>query len=285
MKRILGIIGLMAAMISVADAAPLSYKIYNPQENAIFPVSSTLIMGDRNAVLVDAQFNTKDANKLVQIIKDSGKNLQYIIITAGDPDFYFGLEPIISAFPNAKVIATPKVVEHIQATKDAKQAYWFPQLKDGAPSKIYVPTVYKTSSLTLDGQRIEFKANNRYAAYLWVPSSKVIVGGVGISSGIHVWTADTQSFAARQQWQNTLKEMINLKPKVVIPGHYIGDIPTATQAIHFTSNYLNDFEHALKQSNNAQQVIENMQSKYSLLSEKDALILSAKVNMQEMQWE
>ena len=43
-----------------AFAAPLHLDVYNPQENGIFPVSSTLVSGPREAVLFDAQFSVKD---------------------------------------------------------------------------------------------------------------------------------------------------------------------------------------------------------------------------------
>ena len=55
-------------------------------------------------------------------IRHSGKTLNKIVITSGDPDFYFGLQPLVKAFPNAKVVATQQVVDHIRATKDAKLA-------------------------------------------------------------------------------------------------------------------------------------------------------------------
>ena len=109
-----------------AFAAPLHLAVYNPQEKGIFPVSSTLVSGPKEAVLFDAQFSVKDGEKLVQMIRDSGKTLKTIVITSGDPDFYFGLEPLVKAFPQAKVVASPSVVEHIKATKDAKLAFWGP---------------------------------------------------------------------------------------------------------------------------------------------------------------
>lgn len=74
-------------------AAPLQLDVYNPQDKAIFPVSSTLVSGPKEAILFDAQFSTKDGEQLVQMIRASGKTLKAIVITSGDPDFYFGLQP------------------------------------------------------------------------------------------------------------------------------------------------------------------------------------------------
>lgn len=94
-------------------AAPLTLQTYNPQENAIFAVNSTLASGPHEAVLFDAQFSVKDGEKLVEMIQKSGKKLTRIVITSGDPDFYFGLEPLVKAFPDAKVVATAEVVKHM----------------------------------------------------------------------------------------------------------------------------------------------------------------------------
>ena len=64
------------ALSASAFATELTYKVYNPQTQGIFPVTSTLISGEKDAILVDAQFSTHDAKNLVKLIQDSGKNLQ-----------------------------------------------------------------------------------------------------------------------------------------------------------------------------------------------------------------
>ncbi|TPV78685.1 MBL fold metallo-hydrolase [Klebsiella pneumoniae] len=87
-------------------AAPLTLQTYNPQEKGLFAVNSTLVSGPHEAVLFDAQFSVKDGEKLVEMIKKNGKPLSRIVITSGDPDFYFGLEPLVKAFPQAEVVAT-----------------------------------------------------------------------------------------------------------------------------------------------------------------------------------
>lgn len=285
MKLFLKTLLASSVMLSAsAFAAELSYKVYNPQAQGIFPVTSTLISGEKDAVLVDAQFSVNDAKNLVKIIQDSGKNLKYIVITAGDPDFYFGLEPLVQAFPDAKVIATPEVVKHIEATKEGKFAYWGPILKNGAPSQVIVPSASEDKTIVLEGEKIEIKSPGKYASYLWVPSNRTILGGVGLSSGIHVWTADAQTEKERNEWRKTLKQMNRLNPRAVIPGHYIGDIPTGTQAIEFTYQYLVDVDQVLKDHKDSASVIAALKEKYPNLAEESSLELSSKVLTGEMEW-
>jgi len=267
-----------------AFAAPLQLDVYNPQDKGIFPVSSTLVSGPKEAVLFDAQFSVKDGEKLVQMIRASGKTLKEIVITSGDPDFYFGLEPLVKAFPQAKVVASQAVVDHIKATKDAKLAFWGPQMKEGAPTKIIVPQATNSTRFTVDGETLELKHAGDYAAYVWIPSNKAILGGTGIASGIHVWTADTQTPAIRQGWMNVLSEMQTLKPQQVIPGHYLGERPANDAAITFTHRYLQTFEQALAQQKGSKAVIATMKAAYPKLADDSSLELSAKVNTGEMKW-
>lgn len=265
-------------------AAPLTLQTYNPQEKGIFAVNSTLATGPHEAVLFDAQFSVKDGEKLVEMIQKSGKKLTRIVITSGDPGFYFGLEPLVKAFPQAKVVATAEVVKHINATKEAKLAYWGPQMKDGAPKELYVPQVIAANTFTIDGEKVEIRQPQNYAAYVWIPAKKAILGGTGVAWGMHVWTADTQSVESRQQWINTLNEMAALHPQQVIPGHYLGTPPAGDRAIVFTRDYLTQFEQALNEHKDSAGVIKAMKQRWPGLAEESSLELSAKVNSGEMKW-
>lgn len=46
-----------AAGVFAASAEPLRLEVYNPGEKAIFAVSSELLVGQREAMLIDAQFS------------------------------------------------------------------------------------------------------------------------------------------------------------------------------------------------------------------------------------
>jgi glyoxylase-like metal-dependent hydrolase (beta-lactamase superfamily II) len=275
---------LLPLLASPVFAAPLQLDVYNPQDKAIFPVSSTLVSGPKEAILFDAQFSIKDGEKLVQMIRDSGKSLKAIVITSGDPDFYFGLQPIVKAFPEVNVLATPHVVEHILATKEAKLKFWGPQMKDGAPTTLIVPQATTQTRFTIDGETLELRHPNDYAAYVWIPANRAILGGTGVASGIHVWTADTQSPEQRSAWRNVLSEMQTLRPTEVIPGHSIGERPAGDKAIRFTQDYLQSFEQALDAKQGSAYVIKTMKAAWPGLADESSLELSAKVNTGEMKW-
>ncbi|HBM2856516.1 TPA: MBL fold metallo-hydrolase [Enterobacter cloacae] len=278
-------LALLTTLITPAVfAAPLTIDTYNPQDKGMFAVSSTLVSGPKEAVLFDAQFSVKDGEALVDKIRKSGKTLNKIVITSGDPDFYFGLQPLVKAFPNAKVVATQQVVDHIKATKDAKLAFWGPQMKNDAPTELIVPQVLASTTFMVDGEKIDIEQPESYAAYVWIPSAKTILGGTGVAWGIHVWTADTQTPASRKQWQQTLESMAAHKPERVIPGHYLGTPPAGSGALDFTRDYIQRFEQALSEHKTSTGVISAMKKQYPGLAEESSLELSAKVNTGEMKW-
>jgi hypothetical protein len=74
-KQLLTAATLSSAVLSTAMAAqPLSMEVYNPGHNAIFPVSSEIISGKKEVVLIDAQFQKNDAQALMSKIRDAGKH-------------------------------------------------------------------------------------------------------------------------------------------------------------------------------------------------------------------
>lgn len=278
---------LFATTMHMAQAKKLTLDVYNPGHNSVFPVSSEIISGPTEVVLIDAQFQNNDAQKLVDKIQKLNKKLTTIYISHSDPDFYFGLETLTKAFPEAKVVATAETVNAINATKDGKLAYWGGELKNEAPSHVIVPEVIKGNSFTVDGEKLEIKGLNGASpdrTYLWVPSLKAVVGGVLVYDNLHVWIADTQTETSRQNWQQALESIKALKPETVVPGHFTGNSKFDIGTVTFTQQYLNDFETATKASKNADELIKKVETQYPNLDEKSSLELSAKVIKGEMQW-
>jgi len=95
------------------------------------PISSTLIYGKRDAVLVDAFITVEQANALVDWVEASGKNLTTIYVTHGHGDHFFGIGALLDRFPNARAIATPDVVKVMRQQASPQSvaktwSAWFP---------------------------------------------------------------------------------------------------------------------------------------------------------------
>jgi len=189
-----------ALTAAAAGAADLKTQVFNPGEKSLFPVTSTLVTGPTEAVLIDAQFQRDDAQSVLKMIQDSGKDLKTIYISHGDPDFYFGLDVILDAYPNAKVVTSPETLKHIQATVERKISYWGPILKENAPGRTVMPELITGDSLTVDGEKLQIvglDGHDPKHTYVWIPSLKTVTGGVVAYEGVHVWMADAQTADAR----------------------------------------------------------------------------------------
>ena len=281
--RFIAGLSLLAAASSVL-AQPLTLDTYNPRDAAVFPVSSTLITGEKDAILVDAQFSNREAEELVKRIQASGKHLTTIFISHGDPDYYFGLDVLTRAYPEAKVLATPATVAYIEKTRAPKLAYWGPILKDSAPARTLAPEVLQGDALELEGQRIEVVGHDPKHTSLWIPGIKAVVGGILTSANIHVWMADSQSAEARKSWLKSLDELEALQPTTLVPGHYLGEPAMNLADLRFTRDYLLALEEELPKAKDSQALIAAMKARYPDLQDESSLELSAKVLKGEMQW-
>src|SRR5260221_14556877 len=90
------------------------------------PISSTLISGQRDAVLVDALMTIEQAHALVEWVAASGKNLTTIYLTHGHGNHFFGIGALLERFPKARAVATPAVVKlmHQQASPASIENFW-----------------------------------------------------------------------------------------------------------------------------------------------------------------
>ncbi|UWX59094.1 MBL fold metallo-hydrolase [Chryseobacterium oranimense] len=283
-KKLLSLMAIFG-FASILLAGNLKIKVYNPGSKAIFPITSTIIYGDKDAMLIDAQFQKQYAEQLVKEIKATGKNLKTVFISHSDPDFYFGLDVIKKAFPNVKIISTAQTAYLISASKDDKMAVWKPQLKEDAPSEIIVPEAVNAIP-DLEGNKIEIKQNAEDTAhsFVWIPSLKTIAGGISVSVDSHIWMADTQNVKAIDQWIAQIDAMKALKPEQVVPSHF-AKLSLFPQSLDFVRNYLENYKTAVAENKTSSGVVDFMVKKYPDLHGKDELAMGAKVFFGEMDWD
>src|ERR1700752_1288746 len=83
------------------------------------PISSTLISGERDAVLVDTFITMEQNRALAEWVVASGKNLTTIYATHGHGDHFFGVNTIQQRFPNARLVAARGHLGNARATLTA----------------------------------------------------------------------------------------------------------------------------------------------------------------------
>ncbi|GGK68544.1 hypothetical protein Sme01_13770 [Sphaerisporangium melleum] len=88
------------------------------------PTASTLIAGERDAVLVDPLMTIDESRALADWAAATGKNVTAVFITHAHGDHFFGAPAILDRFPGARIVAAPSVVERLAAQ-------WGPRWFDG----------------------------------------------------------------------------------------------------------------------------------------------------------
>jgi glyoxylase-like metal-dependent hydrolase (beta-lactamase superfamily II) len=273
-------------MAMEGNAQDLQYKVYRADANS-FHVASVLVSGANDAVLIDAQFTLADAHRVAADILQSGKRLTTIYISHGDPDYYFGLEPLKQAFPDAKIYATPQTLAHIKETYQKKLEVWGPKLGRNGTKNVVLPEPLAGRSLSLEGQALEIKGLDGPSperSYVWIPALKAVVGGVNVYDNLHLWIADAGTKEKRKAWLAILEGMEKLRPEIVVPAHALNDDNLNAKAIAFSRNYLSAFEKEEAKAKDSGELIAAMQKLYPGAQLGVALQLGAKVSKGEMTW-
>lgn len=277
---------LLATNASAAENTPLTLDVYNAGKNS-FHVNSTLVIGESEVMVVDTGFTKADALRIAAKVLDSGKELKTIFISQADPDYYFGAEVLHALFPKAQVLSTPKVIEVIEKKLAGKLAFWGPKMGSNAPVEPYLPQAIEGNVLTVNGHEIEIRGTQGELAhrpYLWIPSNKAVLGNVAVYGNLHLWMADAQSDSSQKAWVKQLKELQELKPDIVIPGHMKAGTKLDASTISYSQQYLSDFQKAKGSSKNSTEVIDQMSASYPDAQLPMALSIGAKVHMGEMNW-
>jgi len=266
----------------------ISWKHFPAGEQGFFR-APVLLTGEREAVLVDGGFTLDDGRKVAAAIQATGKRLTTVYVSQSDPDYYFSLGPIRSAFPEARFVAAEATVAAINANVQKKLAAWGPKLQDNGPqtlADIVVPAASNDPRLTLDGDEIwiidaQGLPNRRY---LWVPSLNAVFGGVLVFAGVHVWVADTPTAEERKAWIENLDALAARAPSVVVPGHVAEGASLDASAIVYTRDYLVAFERELAQAKDSAELVAAMKGRYPSAGMGIALEIGAKVAKGEMKW-
>ena len=282
-----------AAVFAPADfghaaGTKLSWKHIPAGQNGFFR-APVLLTGPTEALLIDGGFTYPDGRAVVEAIKASGKKLTAIYVSQSDPDYYFSLKPVRDAFRDVKVLAASATLAAIKDSVEKKLAVWGPQLKENGPqtmADIVLPEAFDGPSLTVDGEIVEIVsaeglANRRYGG---VPSLKAIFGGVMIFSGVHVWTADTQTREQRMAWVANLDRIAARQPAIVVSGHMATEAATDLSGLQHTKAYLLAFEEELAKAANAATLKAAMEARFPDLGMGVALDIGSKVAKGEMKW-
>ena len=118
------------------------------------PISSTLISGERDAVLADTPITVEQARALANWVAARGKNLTTIYATHGHGDHFFGATAVLERFPNARFVARPEVIKIMrqQASPETLATYWNPRFPGQISSQLAIAEELTGNVFNLEGQ-------------------------------------------------------------------------------------------------------------------------------------
>jgi len=237
------------------------------RETFVQAMASTLIYGNKDAVLVDAYMTTKQANTLADWVASKGKNLTTIYITHGHGDHWFGVGTLLDRFPNAKVVATPNTVKVMRqnASPEALDGAWKPGFPGQIPDKLVIAEELKGNVIDLEGNALVVvelgHTDTEHTTCLHVPSIGLVVAGDAAYNDVHLYLAESNA-EKRQEWIAALDKIESLKPRAVVASHKRPENDDNPRIIEETRQYIHDFDGLVEKTRTAQELYDKMLELY-----------------------
>jgi glyoxylase-like metal-dependent hydrolase (beta-lactamase superfamily II) len=185
--------------------------------------SSTLIHGERDAVLVDTFLTTEQSQTLLDWVVAGGKNLTAIYVTHGHGDHFLGLASLLERFPRARAVAAPEVIKamHEHLLPAWIENFWRELFPGQIPDRLLVAEPLEEGELELERHKLVAvntrRTDTAHSTCLHIPSIGLIVGGDAVYNGIHPYLGETDR-PSWLEWIATLDRLEKLKPRAVIAG-------------------------------------------------------------------
>jgi glyoxylase-like metal-dependent hydrolase (beta-lactamase superfamily II) len=246
------------------------------------PISSTLISGERDAVLIDTPITVGQARALANWVVASGKNLTTIYATHGHGDHFFGASTVLERFPGARFVALPDVIKVMrqQASPESLATFWNPRFPGQISRHLAVAEKLAGNVINLEGHDLVSVplgfTDTASTTCLYVPSIGLIVAGDAAYNGVHLHLSESPDQPKRQEWIAALDKMESLTPRAVIAGHKSVGSDDRPKILGETRRYIRDFEHIAMQTTTARDLYDQMLKLYPEWGNRGALWTSVR---------
>jgi glyoxylase-like metal-dependent hydrolase (beta-lactamase superfamily II) len=246
------------------------------------PISSTLIYGFRDAVLIDSFITLEQARAQADWIASTGKNLTTIYATHGHGDHFFGASILLERFPKARFVAAPCAIQVMkeQSSPEFVTKFWESRFPHQLPKHLVVAEELRTNLIELEGERLVVIplgfTDTAGTTCLHVPSLQLIAAGDAAYNGVHPRLMEANQNQKRGEWFSALDKMESLKPRVVVAGHKNTKTDhDGPRVIGQTRQYILDFQELAGKTTTAKELYDQMLGRYPEWLNRGALWSSA----------
>ncbi|MGU3292893.1 MBL fold metallo-hydrolase [Williamsia sp. M5A3_1d] len=231
------------------------------------PITSTLISGESDALLVDPPMTVEQARALADWVAAGGKNLTTIYITHGHGDHWFGLSTLLERFPGARAIATPAVLAHArkQSAPEFVESFWRSRFPGQIPDHLALPEAVSGTTFELEGEQIRIvelgHTDTDDTTALHVPSIGLVVAGDAAYNDVHLYLAESPA-EGRQAWTAALDTLDSLAPVSVVAGHKNPERGDTPEIIEQTRQYIRDFDELVATTSTTLELYERLLDKH-----------------------
>src|SRR6266480_5956997 len=245
------------------------------------PMASTLIYGERDAVLVDAFMTIEQAHALGEWVEAHGRHLTTIYATHGHGDHFFGASTVLQRFPRARLVATPDVVKMMrqQASPQSLTSFWTPRFPGQIADQPVLAEELTDNVIGLEGHDLVVvplgHTDTDDTTCLHVPSIDLVVAGDAAYNDVHLHLGESNP-QTRREWVTALDTIEALHPRAVIAGHKRPGTDDDPRIIEETRQYIRDFDRVAQTTTTARELYDQVLSLYPQRVNPGALWSSAR---------
>jgi glyoxylase-like metal-dependent hydrolase (beta-lactamase superfamily II) len=254
-----------------------------------FNSNSTLIYGEKDAVLVDASQLLSDSYTLAGEILRMRVNLTHIYVSHFHPDHHFGLQVLHVAFPDARIVALPLSVADIVATSSDKVDMWaIDRFGPGdIPKATTIPEPLAEPRLELEGEEIVFsggwEGDSIDNSVVWIPSLRTVLATDVAFHDCNLWPIES-NVERRKTWRKDIARLMDFDPRIVVPGHHDAaklrileevledESRTYTDCVEWSIKYLEAYDEAYAAAKTGAELVELMTRYYGDVKAEDFAI-------------
>jgi glyoxylase-like metal-dependent hydrolase (beta-lactamase superfamily II) len=238
------------------DGAPLAWS----------PLSSTLIFGAHDALLVDPPFTRTQLRSVGDWVERSGRRLAYIYATHGHGDHWFGTGELASRFPGVTVYATEGTIEIMRQQAGPSREQLFDRIFPGQiPESPVIAEPVPAEGFRLEGNLVVAvetgHTDTDRTSVLHVPSIGLVVAGDVAYNGVHQYISEGGGDGLHE-WLRALGRVADLDPRAVVAGHKNKNRPDDPAILDETRQYLQDAIRLLDDKPTAREFYDQMTGLY-----------------------